>query len=66
MKIAKIIPLFKAGDNANFTNYRPVALLPQFSKVLEKLFCKRLEEFIEKHKLLSESQYGFRTNRQLH
>ena len=63
MKIAKIIPLFKAGDKANFTNYRPVALLPQFSKVLEKLFCKRLEEFIEKHKLLSESQYGFRTNR---
>ena len=43
MKAAKIIPLFKSGDKAKFTNYRPVALLPQFSKILEKLFCKRLK-----------------------
>ena len=63
MKIAKIIPLFKSGVKSNFTNYRPVALLPQFSKILEKLFCKRLNEFIDKNKLLSDSQYGFRSNR---
>ena len=41
----------------------PVALFPQFSLVLEKIFCTRLEEFIEKHNLLSESQYRLRTNR---
>ena len=63
MKIAKIIPLFKSGDKSKFTNYRPVALLPQFSKILEKLFCKRLNKFIDKYKLLTESQYGFRSNR---
>ena len=63
IKIAKIIPLFKSGVKTNFTNYRPVALLPQFSKILEKLFCKRLNEFIDKNKLLSDSQYGFRLNR---
>ena len=34
MKTAEVIPLFKSRD----TNYRPVSLLPQFSKVLEKLF----------------------------
>ena len=37
MKIAKVIPLFKSGDNDTFTNYRPVFLLSQFSKILEKI-----------------------------
>lgn len=63
MKIAKVIPLFKAGDKHTFTNYRPVSLLPQFSKILEKLFNSRLHHFIAKNKLLSNSQYGFRQNR---
>ena len=63
MKVSKIVPLFKSGDKTIFTNYRPVALLPQFSKILEKLFCKRLNSFIDKHNLLSENQYGFRSNR---
>ena len=30
MKIAKVIPLFKAGDKKLFSNYRPVSLLPQY------------------------------------
>ena len=30
MKIAKVIPLFKSGDDSTFNNYRPVSLLPQF------------------------------------
>ena len=55
MKVAKVIPLFKDGDKNSFTNYRPVSLLSQFSKVLEKLFVEKLEEFIQKNKLLSES-----------
>ena len=63
MKIAKIIPLYKSGDKQLFTNYRPVALLPQFSKIIEKLFCKRLNAFIDKYNLLTDSQYGFRPKR---
>ena len=47
MKIAKVIPLFKAVQKDAFTNYRPVSLLPQFSKILEKLFCVTLDNFIE-------------------
>ena len=63
MKISKVIPLYKTGDKTAFTNYRPVALLPQFSKILEKLFCKRLTKFIENNRLISDSQYGFRADR---
>ena len=53
MKIAKVVPLFKSGEKNVFTNYRPISLLQQFSKMLEKLY---------KQDILSSSQYGFRSN----
>ena len=37
MKVAKVVPLFKARDRSLFSNYRPISLLSQFSKILEKL-----------------------------
>ena len=62
MKLAKIIPVFKSGSKAEFNNYRPISLLSQFSKILEKLYNKRLEQFIDKNNVLSNSQYGFRSS----
>ena len=63
MKIAKTVPLFKSCEDSIFSNYRPVSLLPQSSKVLEKLFDKRLTEFVEKNNIVSNSEYGFRSTR---
>uniref|UniRef100_A0A8C6VZ07 Reverse transcriptase domain-containing protein n=1 Tax=Nothobranchius furzeri TaxID=105023 RepID=A0A8C6VZ07_NOTFU len=63
MKIAKVIPLYKNGDKQVVSNYRPVSLLPTFSKILEKLFENRLNSFLEKYDLLNDHQYGFRRNR---
>uniref|UniRef100_A0A669C5X4 Reverse transcriptase domain-containing protein n=1 Tax=Oreochromis niloticus TaxID=8128 RepID=A0A669C5X4_ORENI len=63
MKTAKVIPIHKNGERCQFTNYRPISLLPQFSKILEKLFVNRLDKYIEKHNLLSDNQYGFRVKR---
>ena len=63
MKTAKIIPIYKAGDKHIFSNYRPISLLPQFSKILEKIFYKRLDDFITKQNILCDQQYGFRKNR---
>ena len=37
MKLACVIPIFKSGDTSSFTNYRPISVLPVFSKILEKL-----------------------------
>ena len=38
MKIARVIPLFKAGDRSLFTNYRPISILPSFLSFLKRLF----------------------------
>ena len=63
MKIAKVIPIYKSGEKHILSNYRPISLLPQFSKILEKIFYSRLYDFIIKHNVLYDQQYGFRKNR---
>ena len=60
MKIARVIPLFKTGNTKEFSNYRPISLLPQFSKILEKIYHSRLMAFIDSNQILYKSQYGFR------
>ena len=62
MKIARVIPLFKNGDVKEYSNYRPVSILPQFSKILEKVFRNRLMSFINDKQILNNSQFGFRKN----
>lgn len=62
MKIAKVVPIYKNGNKHFFNNYRPISLLPQFSKISEKLFVVRLDNFLDKFNLINE-QYGFRANR---
>ena len=42
LKIAKVIPLFKNGNNSLFENYRPISLLPSISKIFEKIFFNQL------------------------
>ena len=47
IKIARVIPLFKSGDNSLFPNYRPVSVLPVFSKFLERIVYNPLINFVE-------------------
>ena len=60
MKIAKIAPIHKSGNTKILNNHRPISILPAFSKLLEKLVCNRLVQFIENKNLLYQHQYGFR------
>ena len=59
-KISRITPIHKSGTHTDPNNYRPVAVLSSFSKVLEKLIHDQLISFIEKHNILYEYQFGFR------
>ena len=62
MKLAVVTPIFKNGDPHDVTNYRPISILPNFSKILEKLVNIRLNAHINKHNILYHNQYGFRSN----
>ena len=58
MKVATTIPIYKSCSNRQFNNYGPIALLSQLSKILEKLYNKRLEHFFDDNNVLSNSQCG--------
>ena len=62
MKIAKVIPIYKKGDADVFSNYRPVSLLPCFSKILERIVFNRCMEYIDCNEILNDKQFGFRSN----
>ena len=57
-KTAIIAPIYKSGDLAS--NYRPIAILPVVSKVLEKIFALQLTDYLETNQLLHPQQFGFR------
>lgn len=40
MQLAKVTVLHKRGDVNNLSNYRPMSILPVFSKGLEKKFIR--------------------------
>ena len=61
LKISKVTPIFKVGDETDPDNYRPISLLSNLNRVFEKLMYNRLIQFINKHNLLDDAQYGFRS-----
>lgn len=60
LKQANITPIFKKGDPTLFQNYRPIAILPVFSKIFEHLLHTRLVSFFDRNNIISSSQFGFR------
>ena len=60
MKRSDTIPLYKTKEKYYTTNYRPISLLLTLSKILEKVVYKRTVKFLDKNKILYNSQYGFR------
>lgn len=63
LKKAKVVPIFKKDDPHILSNYRPISILPVFSKIYEKLFLLQLSKYLEKHNLLSKDQFGFRAGK---
>ena len=59
LKISKVIPLFKKGDDKLFSNYRPISL-STISKIFEKVIFMQVSEYFENNNLIFNSQYGFR------
>ena len=60
LKLAKVLPIFKCEDEQLVQNYRPISILPFFSKVFEKIMSKYIIEFMEENELFYKNQFGFR------
>ena len=60
MKVAKTIPIYKKGSKLDLCNYRPISLLSNLNKILEKLVFTRAYKFLEDKKCIYNLQFGFR------
>lgn len=60
LKTSIVKPLFKKEDKEDMHFYRPIALIPVFSKIFEKVIHKRLSKYFELNKIFASEQAGFR------
>ena len=56
-------PIPKGGDSTNAGNYRPISVLPLFSKIFEKVVNKQLYIYFEQNNILYDHQYDFRKHK---
>ena len=63
LKVSRIVPIHKGGKSELCDNYRPIALLSSFSKILEKIVCLKFVNHLEYHKLLSPRQFGLQRSK---
>ena len=60
LKLAEVIPIFKKKDFLDKENYRPISILPQMSKVFERLIYKQINQYMSQ--IFSKYLCGFRKN----
>jgi hypothetical protein len=59
LKMSRTVPIFKSGDPQKCDNYRPISLLSNISKILEKAVAERLMNHLKYNNLINENQFGF-------
>ena len=58
LKVANAIPIHKKDSKLESSNYRPISLLSNINKILEKLIHNRLMKFLTGLKILYLKQFG--------
>ena len=60
MKLAKVLPIYKSENGQLVQNYRPISVLPYFSKIYERVIYNHFIDYIDDNKTLYDKQFGFR------
>jgi len=60
-KVARVRPIHKAGNKTDPSNYRPISLTSQCSKLFEHIITKHIVSYLEENNILSPQQHGFRS-----
>ena len=63
LRSAKVIALFKKGNSELASNYRPISLLPLFSKVFERIMYNKVYTFLTANNIIYPLQFGFQKDR---
>ena len=59
LKVSTVTPIYKSGEINCLGNYRPISVLPIFSKIIETAMKNRLYKFLNKNNFFSKNQFGF-------
>jgi hypothetical protein len=59
-KVARVRPVFKSEDPMEFSNYRPISMLPVLSQLFERVLQEKLVGFMRQQGIITLGQYGFR------
>ena len=59
-KNAVVVPVQKSTQSSSLSNFRPISILPVFSKVLERVVYDQIVNHFTIHNLFSSMQSGFR------
>lgn len=59
IKMARVVPIFKQGSKSELSNYRPISVLPFFSKFYERVLYDRLFSYVKQRSILYPLQHGF-------
>ena len=59
LKTAKVTPVYKSGNSSSLSNYRPISVLPCFSKMLERIMYTRLYNYLQETKILYSKRFRF-------
>ena len=60
LKVGKVTPIHKKGNEEEVGNFRPVSTLPIFGKIFEKVIYRRIYNFALSQNILDQNQFGFR------
>ena len=59
LKIVRVTLIYKGKDSSDVSNYRPISVLPCFSKILEHIMYNRLYKYLIENNILYSKQFGF-------
>ena len=62
LKVSTVVPVRKVPRSVNIEDFRPINMLPALEKILERVVYNQLLEFVQRNKVLSDYQSGFRRN----
>ena len=59
LKLAKVALVHKKESKQFYSNYRPIFLLSNIDKIIEKIVYNRIYRFLDKNNIIYSLQFGF-------